>query len=156
MRRRRRGARRRRLRARAHRGRLGRHAWCRTFGGDALGDALKLFGRPITRVQNYCASGMDAFRNACLAVASGMHDVVLAVGFEKMRDGNFGRPNRSHPVLDFGERSPHIFALSANRYFATYGASKKTLAAVAVKNHQHGAAGARRRTSGWRWTRRRC
>src|SRR4029453_8918738 len=105
-----------------------------TFGGDAL----KLFGRPITGIQNYCASGMDAFRNACLAVASGMHDVVLAVGFEKMRDGNFGRPNRSHPVLDFGERSPHIFALSANRYFATTGASKKTLAAVAVKNHQHG------------------
>jgi acetyl-CoA C-acetyltransferase len=81
---------------------------------------------------------MDAFRNACLAVASGAHDVVLAVGFEKMRDGNSGRPNRSHPVIDFGERSPHIFALSANRYFSTYGASKKTLAAVAVKNHQHG------------------
>ncbi len=109
-----------------------------TFGGDALGDALKLFGRPITRVQNYCASGMDAFRNACLAVASGMHDVVLAVGFEKMRDGNHGRPNKSHPVLDFGERAPHVFALSANRYFGKYGASKKTLAAVAIKNHAHG------------------
>src|SRR5215813_267864 len=109
-----------------------------TFGGDALGDALKLFGRPITRVQNYCASGMDAFRNACLAVAAGMHDVVLAVGFEKMRDGNLGRPNRSHPVLDFGERAPHVFALSANRYFAKFGASKKTLAAVAVKHHQNG------------------
>jgi acetyl-CoA C-acetyltransferase len=109
-----------------------------TFGGDALGDALKLFGRPITRVQNYCASGMDAFRNACLAVASGMHVVVLAVGFEKMRDGNLARPNKSHPVLDFGERAPHVFALSANRYFAKYGASKKTLAAVAVKNHQNG------------------
>jgi len=110
------------------------------FGGDGLGDALKLFGRPITRVQNYCASGMDAFRNACAAVAAGLHDVVLAVGFEKMRDGGFARPNRSHPVLDFGERAPHVFALSANRYFATYGASKKTLAAVAVKNHRHGLA----------------
>jgi acetyl-CoA C-acetyltransferase len=109
-----------------------------TFGGDALADALKLFGRPMTRVQNYCASGMDAFRNACLAVASGMHDVALAVGFEKMRDGGFARPNRSHPVVDFGERAPHVFALSANRYFAKYGASKKTLAAVAVKNHRHG------------------
>jgi acetyl-CoA C-acetyltransferase len=109
-----------------------------TFGGDALADALKLFGRPMTRVQNYCASGMDAFRNACLAVAAGMHDVVLAVGFEKMRDGGIARPNRSHPVIDFGERAPHVFALSANRYFAKYGASKKTLAAVAVKNHQHG------------------
>jgi acetyl-CoA C-acetyltransferase len=109
-----------------------------TFGGDALADALKLFGRPMTRVQNYCASGMDAFRNACLAVAAGMHDVVLAVGFEKMRDGGYARPNRSHPVIDFGERAPHVFALSANRYFSAYGASKKTLAAVAVKNHRHG------------------
>src|SRR5256712_10520746 len=109
-----------------------------TWGGDAPSAALKLFGRPMTRVQNYCASGMDALRTACLAVASGMHDVVLAVGFEKMRDGGFARPNRSHPVLDFGERAPHIFALSANRYFARYGASKKTLAAVAVKNHKNG------------------
>src|SRR5258705_11551252 len=81
---------------------------------------------------------MDAFRNACLAVASGQHDVALAVGFEKMRDGGYSRPNKSHPVIDFGERAPHIFALSANRYFAKYGASKKTLAAVAVKNHKHG------------------
>jgi acetyl-CoA C-acetyltransferase len=108
------------------------------YGGDALADALKLFGRPITRVQNYCASGMDAFRNACTAVAAGMQDVVLAVGFEKMRDGGFGRPTKPHPVLDFGERAPHIFALSANRYFKQYGASKRTLAAVAVKNHKHG------------------
>jgi len=120
-----------------------------TFGGDALADALKLFGRPMTRVQNYCASGMDAFRNACLAVASGQHDVALAVGFEKMRDGGYGRPNKSHPVIDFGERAPHVFALSANRYFAKYGASKKTLAAVAVKNHKHGLL-SRRRTSRWR------
>ena len=99
-----------------------------TFGGDALADALKLFGRPMTRVQNYCASGMDAFRNACLAVAAGVHDVVLAVGFEKMRDGGFARPNRSHPVLDFGERAPHVFALSANRYFARYGLNPERLA----------------------------
>ena len=117
-------------------------AWVGTvlspFGGDGLADALKLFGRPMTRVQNYCASGMDAFRNACLAVAAGMHDVVLAVGFEKMRDGGYARPNRSHPLIDFGERAPHVFALSANRYFAQHGASKQTLAAVAVKNHRHG------------------
>src|SRR5256712_14179811 len=99
-----------------------------TWGGDAPSAALKLFGRPITRVQNYCASGMDAFRNACLAVAAGMHDVVLAVGFEKMRDGGFARPNRSHPVVDFGERSPPVFALSANPYFNRYRAGKKTLA----------------------------
>jgi acetyl-CoA C-acetyltransferase len=117
-------------------------AWVGTqmsvFAGDALADPLKLFGKPVTRVQNYCASGMDAFRNAVLAVAAGAYDVVLAVGFEKMRDGGYARPNRSHPVLDFGERAPHVFALAANRYCQAYGATKRTLAAVAVKNHRHG------------------
>ncbi len=117
-------------------------AWVGTvmsqLGGDALGDALKLHNIPITRVQNYCASGMDAFRGACLAVAAGACDVALAVGFEKMRDGGFNRPARVHPVIDYGERAPHIFALAANRYFKQHGASKATLAKVAVKNHHHG------------------
>ncbi len=117
-------------------------AWVGTqmspFAGDGLGDALQLHDIPITRVQNYCASGMDAFRNACLAVAAGMYDVVLALGFEKMRDGGHHRPARVHPVIDQGERAPHIFALAANRYFKRYGASKTTLAKVAQKNHHHG------------------
>ena len=117
-------------------------AWVGTvmsqLGGDALGDAMRLHSIPITRVQNYCASGMDAFRGACLAVAAGACDVALAVGFEKMRDGGFNRPARVHPVVDYGERAPHVFALAANRYFKRYGASKATLAKVAVKNHHHG------------------
>src|SRR6266481_5937236 len=117
-------------------------AWVGTvmsqLGGDALGDALQLHHIPITRVQNYCASGMDAFRGACLAVAAGACDVALAAGFEKMRDGGFNRPARVHPVVDYGERAPHIFALAANRYFKRHGASKATLAKVAVKNHHHG------------------
>ncbi len=117
-------------------------AWVGTvmsqLGGDALGDALQLHGRPITRVQNYCASGMDAFRNACLAIAAGACEIALAVGFEKMRDGGLNRPGRVHPVVDYGERAPHIFALAANRYFKKHGASKATLAKVAVKNHHHG------------------
>jgi acetyl-CoA C-acetyltransferase len=60
---------------------------------------MRLHNVPITRVQNYCASGLDAFRGACLAVAAGACDVALAVGFEKMRDGGFNRPARLHPVL---------------------------------------------------------
>jgi len=117
-------------------------AWVGTvmsqLAGDALGDPLKLHGIPITRVSMYCASGMDAFRNAALAIASGMYDVALALGFEKMRDGGYHRPARNHPVIDNGERAPHIFALAANRYFKRYGASKATLAKVAMKNHHHG------------------
>jgi acetyl-CoA C-acetyltransferase len=117
-------------------------AWVGTvmsqLGGDALGDVLQLPGIPITRVNNYCASGMDAFRNACLAIAAGACEIALAAGFEKMRDGGYSRPGRVHPVVDYGERAPHVFALAANRYFKTYGASKATLAKVAVKNHHHG------------------
>src|SRR6186713_677359 len=52
----------------------------------SLADALKLYGKPITRVENYCATGTDAFRNACMTVASGVHDVVLVVGAEKLKD----------------------------------------------------------------------
>ncbi len=117
-------------------------AWVGTvmsqLAGDALGDPLKLHGIPITRVSMYCASGMDAFRNAALAIASGVYDLALVLGFEKMRDGGGHRPARLHPVIDNGERAPHIFALAANRYFKRHGASKATLAKVAVKNHHNG------------------
>jgi len=117
-------------------------AWVGTvmsqLAGDALGDPLKLHGIPITRVSMYCASGMDAFRNAALAIASGVYDLALVLGFEKMRDGGRHLPSRIHPVIDSGERAPHIFALAANRYFNRHGASKATLAKVAVKNHHNG------------------
>lgn len=119
-------------------------AWVGTLSsamaGNALADPLKLFNIPITRVENYCASGMDAFRNACLAVAAGMYDVVLALGFEKLRDsgqrglGTFG----THPVIGYGTTAPSLFAMAANRYFATYGIDKRALAKVAVKNHHNG------------------
>ncbi|GAI47336.1 unnamed protein product, partial [marine sediment metagenome] len=63
------------------------------LSGGTFADALKLWGIPITRVENYCASGMDAFRNACNAVASGVNDVVLACGVEKILDeGSRGLP----------------------------------------------------------------
>ncbi|MBI1814081.1 MAG: acetyl-CoA acetyltransferase [Deltaproteobacteria bacterium] len=119
-------------------------AWVGTIGsgtaGTALGDPLKLFNIPITRVENYCASGMDAFRNACMAVASGMYDVALALGFEKLRDsgqrglGTFG----THPVIGHGTTAPSLFAMAANRYFKTYGIGKDALAKVALKNHHNG------------------
>jgi acetyl-CoA C-acetyltransferase len=119
-------------------------AWVGTIGsgssGTALADPLKLYDIPITRVENYCASGMDAFRNAALAVASGMYDIALALGFEKLRDsgqrglGTFG----THPVIGHGTTAPSLFAMAANRYFKTYGIDKHTLAKVAIKNHHNG------------------
>src|SRR5215471_5776404 len=119
-------------------------AWVGTLSsamaGNALADPLKLFNIPITRVENYCASGMDAFRNACLAVAAGMYDCVLALGFEKLRDsGRRGLGTlTNHPIVGHGTTAPSLFAMAANRYFKTYGAGKEALAKVAVKNHHNG------------------
>jgi len=109
--------------------------------GVTLADPLKLYGIPITRVENYCASGMDAFRNACFAVAAGMYDIALACGVEKLKDtaarglGSFGR----HPLIGYGRTPPSVFALAATRYFYQFGIDKRALAKVAVKNHHNGA-----------------
>src|SRR5215510_14917717 len=65
-------------------------------GGKAavsLADALRLYDRPITRVENYCATGTDAFRNGCQAIAAGTADIVLVLGCEKLKDrGGRGIP----------------------------------------------------------------
>jgi len=112
-------------------------------GGKAavsLADALRLYDRPITRVENYCATGTDAFRNGCLAIAAGVHDVVLVVGAEKLKDrGGRGIPRLGHPLLARGNTAPGLFALAANRYMHTFGLGRETLAKVAVKNHRNGA-----------------
>ncbi|MDP2725905.1 MAG: acetyl-CoA acetyltransferase, partial [Dehalococcoidia bacterium] len=54
--------------------------------GMDLTEATGLSDIPITRVSNYCAAAGDAFRNAMTAVLSGMYDIALAVGVEKLRD----------------------------------------------------------------------
>ncbi len=112
------------------------------LSGGTFADALKLWGIPITRVENYCASGMDAFRNACNAVASGVNDVVLACGVEKILDeGSRGLPGFrkfGHPMYP-RPSAPAIFSLAATRSFKDYGWTKEDLARVAVKNHDNGA-----------------
>ena len=112
-------------------------------GGKAavsLADALRLYGRPITRVENYCATGTDAFRNACLSILSGLYDMVLVLGAEKLKDrGGRGIPRLGHPLLARGNSAPGLFALAANRYMHTFGMGRETLARVAVKNHRNGA-----------------
>lgn len=124
-------------------------AWLGTFspyGGHgkasvSLADSLGLFGKPITRVENFCATGTDAFRNAAMAVASGVYDIALVVGAEKLKD----RPVRGlssegeHPYQTDGLSAPGIFAMAATRYFHQYGGGRESLAQVAVKNHRHGA-----------------
>ena len=57
--------------------------------GLVLSQPLGLDYKPVTRVENFCATGSEAFRNACYAVACGAYDVVMAVGVEKLKDSGY-------------------------------------------------------------------
>ncbi len=111
--------------------------------GSPLAEALGLPYKPITLVSNICATGLDTLRNACLAVASGMYEIVLAIGVEKMRDAgtrSLSITNRTdfHPLIGKGRTAPSFFASCAHRYFHEYGIGRETLAKVAIKNHHNG------------------
>lgn len=111
------------------------------MAGIGLADPLKLYGIPVTRCENFCASGMDAFRNAVFSVAAGVYDIVLAAGVEKLMDaGSRGLPGTGggHPFIG-GVSAPGMFAMAANRYMDKYGITKETMGKVAVKNHYNGA-----------------
>jgi acetyl-CoA C-acetyltransferase len=115
--------------------------------GAALAIPLKLEYIPITRVENQCCSGTDAFRNACYAVAAGVYDVVLVAGFEKLKDAGPERLRARYLYPDLFPQVPlglpaQEFALKATRYFYDYGLSyedgKKMLSRIAFKNHHNG------------------
>jgi acetyl-CoA C-acetyltransferase len=122
-------------------------AWLGVFyyftglSGSTLEDALRLNGKPVTRCENYCASGMDAFRNACFGVASGAYDIGLACGVEKLMDeGGSGLPGFKifgYPTLPLPS-APAMFSMAATRCFKEFGWTKEDLANVAVKNHDNG------------------
>ncbi len=114
-------------------------------GASLASDALKLHGISVTRNENWCTTGHEALREACLGVASGMYDVVLALGVEKLKDTGFpglGTGRGMDPVYEARRTSPGSFALIATRYFHEYGLSreegKRTIGKIAVKNHHNG------------------
>jgi len=114
------------------------------MGGRSLSEPLKLQYIPVTRVENACGSGHEAIRNASYAVAAGIHDVVLAVGFEKLKDeGGSGLPGMENRTNSHYQSSmPGVFAMMATRYFNRYGFSpeegKRMLARISVKSHHNG------------------
>ena len=111
--------------------------------GTAVAEALGFGPRPVTRVANFCCTGMEAVRAAALDVAAGEHRLVLAVGAEKMRDvtsrGSLvaRTANLTHPTLAKGRTAPGQFALLATRYMHVHEVGLEVLARVAVKNHEH-------------------
>ena len=114
------------------------------IGGNTIPSAIGLNGIPCTRIENACPSGSDAFRVGAMAVASGVHDVVLVIGVEKMRDksteeGLLSRAASGHPIFTRGETAPVLFAPFATRHMHEFGTTREMLASVAVKNHYNGA-----------------
>jgi acetyl-CoA C-acetyltransferase len=124
--------------------------WLGTMGsglsGLTLSRPLKIDYKPVTRLENMCATGSEAFRNACYAVASGAYDMVMAVGVEKLKDSGYSglvisdAPNDgTSPTVT----APASFSYLAPAYAKRYGLSdeqmKEVLTRIAWKNHFNGA-----------------
>jgi len=115
-----------------------------------LSMTLRLPMIPVTRVENFCATGTEAFRGACYAVASGAYDICLALGAEKLKDiGYGGLPNfvgSNSGTLTWqwfpNMTAPGAFAQLASAYSAKYKISnkdlKRAIAHVSVKSHANG------------------
>ena len=112
---------------------------------------LRLPFIPVTRTENYCASGTEAFRGAVYAVASGAYDICLALGVEKLKDTGFGGLP-SMVSSTFGSltwlwnpnmTAPGSFAQLATAYAAKHRIPeqelKRAMAQVSVKSHENGA-----------------
>lgn len=116
------------------------------WAGISLSEPLKIQYKPVTRVENFCATGTDAFRNACYAVASGAYDIAMAIGVEKLKDSGYSGLVITPPPGDGTSpnySAPAAFSLLAPAYFKKYGldpeTGKKVLARIAYKNHKNGA-----------------
>ncbi|MEE9554500.1 MAG: thiolase domain-containing protein [candidate division Zixibacteria bacterium] len=100
---------------------------------------------PGTRVESACASGGAAFRSAYMHVASGMADIVMAAGVEKMTDVDGGgatfalatAADQEYEVYN-GVTFPGLYAMMANHHMNKYGTTRDQMAQVAVKNHLNG------------------
>jgi acetyl-CoA C-acetyltransferase len=115
--------------------------------GIPLATALRLPNIGVTKVENYCASGTEAFRGAVYAVASGAADIALALGVEKLKDTGYGGlPVRTRgstfDMIGVTGSAPGNFAQLAAAYRNEHGVSKddlkRAMAHVSVKSHANG------------------
>jgi len=117
------------------------------MSGMALARPLQLEGKPVSRVENFCATGAEALRNAAYAVASGAYDIAMAIGVEKVKDSGYqGLVGASKSPTDGTARTltaAAMFAMCAPAYGKKYGVSdeqmREVLARISWKNHYNGA-----------------
>jgi acetyl-CoA C-acetyltransferase len=110
-----------------------------------MADWVGLAPRPATRVEDACASSGVALREGILAIASGLYDVVLAGGIEKMTDLPTERVTDTLATagdalyeIPAGFTFPGFYAAMATAYMARYGATPETFMQVGLKNHDNG------------------
>ena len=114
--------------------------------GSLLADYLGVCPIPATRVESACASGGVAFRLAWMEVASGLSEIVLAGGVEKMTDvtgdeATFALSTAADTDYEgyVGATFPGLYAMMAVAHMHKYGTTLEQLAHVSVKNHDNGA-----------------
>lgn len=119
-------------------------------GAPSMGLALRLPNIPISRMENYCATGTEAFRGAVYGVASGAYDICLALGVEKLKDTGYGGlpawgSTAGTLTWQFfpNATAPGLFAQLASAYVAKFKIKnddiKQAIARVSVKSHANGA-----------------
>ncbi|MGZ3493562.1 MAG: thiolase domain-containing protein [Thermodesulfobacteriota bacterium] len=108
-------------------------------------DYIGFHPKPNFRVEGACATGSIALRTGIMNVASGLADVVLVVGVEKMTEVPtiiateiMGKAGDSIWEYPFGTTFPGYYAMIANAHMAEFGTTEEQLAMVAVKNHYYG------------------
>ncbi len=116
------------------------------MSGMMLARPLELQGKPVTRVENMCATGADALRQAAYAVTSGAYDVAMAIGVEKVKDSGYQGLNAAPMPTDGTNRTltaAAMFSMVAPAYGHKYGVDdtqmREVLSRIASKNHANGA-----------------
>ncbi len=111
-----------------------------------ISTALGMTGIPSTRIENACASSGSAFFHAFSGVASGIYDIAMVLGVEKMTSQPTPRVTEILAAagdcsgeIKAGSTFPSLFAMIARRHMHQFGTTREHLAAVAVKNHENGA-----------------
>jgi len=109
-------------------------------------DQAGLVGIPSSRLEAACASGSLAFRQACLAVASGEYDIVIAAGAEKMTD--LQTEDVTTTLMGAGDQEwegwlgmtfPGLYALMARRHMYEYNTTREQMALFSVNGHKNAA-----------------
>jgi len=108
-------------------------------------DYIGFFPKPNFRVEGACATGSMALRTGWMNVVSGLADLTLVVGVEKMTEvptsiatDIMGRGGDAIWEYPFGTTFPGYYAMIANAHMAEFGTTEEQLAMVAVKNHYYG------------------